>query len=77
MNGSVIEMGEQDWQVYVIQPLQKLQNFAARLVLLAPTTTTQYLSWKKMHWLPISERIKYKVACMCFSAINGSGSVYL
>ena len=23
--------------------------------------------------LPISERIKYKVACMCFSAINGSG----
>ena len=28
---------------------------------------------EKLHWLPISERIKYKVACMCFSAINGSG----
>ena len=39
-----------------------------------PVTTTQHLSWKKMHWLPISERIKYKVACMCFS---GSGSAYL
>ena len=24
-----------------------------------------------------SERIKYKVACMCFSAINGSGPAYL
>ena len=28
-------------------------------------------------WLPISERIKYKVACMCFSDINGSGPAYL
>ena len=42
-----------------------------------PVTTTQYLSWKKLRWLPISERIKYKVACMCFSAINGSGPAYL
>ena len=31
----------------------------------------------KLHWLPISERIKYKVACMCFSAINGSRPAYL
>ena len=31
---------------------------------------------KKLHWLPISERIKYKVACMCFSAISGSGPSY-
>ena len=44
-----------------------------------PVTTTQHLSWKekKLHWLPISERIKYKVACMCFSAISGSGPAYL
>ena len=42
-----------------------------------PVTTTQHLSWKKLHWLPISERVKYKVACMCFSAINGSGPAYL
>ena len=32
---------------------------------------------EKLHWLPISERIKYKVVCMCFSAINGSGPAYL
>ena len=37
-----------------------------------PVITTE-----KLHWLPISERIKYKVACMCFSAINGSGPAYL
>ena len=32
---------------------------------------------EKLHWLPISELIKYKVACMCFSVINGSGPAYL
>ena len=32
---------------------------------------------EKLHWLPILERIKYKVACMCFSAINGSGPAYI
>ena len=61
----------------VIQPLQKIQNFAARLVLLAPRTHHSTPLLEKIHWLPISERIKYKVACMCFSAINGSGPAYL
>ena len=32
---------------------------------------------EKLLWLPISESIKYKVACMCFSAINGSGPANL
>ena len=32
---------------------------------------------EKPYWLPISERIKYKVACMCFSTISGSGPAYL
>ena len=60
----------------VIQPLQKIQNFAARLVLSAPRRqhSTPFLEEKKMHWLPISERIKYKFASMWFNAINGSGS---
>ena len=58
----------------VIQPLQKIPNFTARLVLLAPRHHSTPLL-ENMHWLPISERIKYKVACMCFTAINGSGPV--
>ena len=61
----------------VIQPLQKIQNFAAGLVLLAPRHHHSTLLLEKLHWLPISERIKYKVTCMCFSAISGSGPAYL
>ena len=58
----------------VIQPLQKIQNFAARLVLLAPCHHHSTPLLEKLHWLPISERIKYKVAS---SAISGSGPAYL
>ena len=61
----------------VIQPLQKIQNNAARHVLLAPHHHNSTPLLKKLHWLPISERIKYKVTCMCFSVIGGSGPAYL
>ena len=61
----------------VIQPLQKIQNFAARLVLLAPRHHHSTPLLEKLHRLPISECIKYKVTCMCFSAISGSGPAYV
>ena len=61
----------------VIQPLQKIQNFAARLVLLAPCHHHSIPLLEKLHWFPISECIKYKVACMYFSAISGSSLAYL
>ena len=55
----------------VIQPLQKIQNFAARLVLLAP---------RHQHGtgFPFENALSTdKVACVCFKAINGSGPAYL
>ena len=61
----------------VIQSLQKILNFAARLVLLAPRHHHSTPLLEKLHCLPISGRIKYKVACMCFNAIGGSGPAYL
>ena len=70
-----------DWKqigtVLVIQSLLKIQTFAARLVLLAPRHHYSTPLLEKLHWLAISEHIKYKVACMCFSTINGPGPAYL
>ena len=54
----------------VIQPFQKIQNFAARLVLLAPRHHHSTPLLEKLQWLPISQRIKYKLACMYFGAIS-------
>ena len=61
----------------VIQPLQKIQNFAAILVLLSPVHHHSTPLLEKLHWLPISEHIKYKVTYMCCSAISGCGPAYL
>ena len=64
----------------VIQPLQKIQNFVARLVLLAPSdpaSSTQHFSWKNCTSFPFQNVLNIKFACMCFSAINGSGPAYL
>ena len=55
-----------------IQPLQKVQNFAARLILMAACYHHSTTILQKLHWLPISQNIKYKVACLRFHAINGS-----
>ena len=62
----------------VIQLMQKVQNTAARLILRAPryqNCGTPLL--QQLHWLPISEWIKYKTACMCYNAITGSAPSYL
>ena len=50
-------------------------NTLLQLVLLAPRHQHSTPLLEKLHWFPISERIK--VACMCFSAINGSCPAYL
>ncbi len=42
-----------------------------------PVTTTQNLSRKNCTGFPFQKHIKYKVACMCFSAISGSGPAYV
>ena len=63
-----------------LQPLQKVQNSAARLIARSHSQQPCSLVLKKtqqLHWLPVSERIKYKVACTCFSIITGSAPSYL
>ena len=59
----------------VIQPMQKVQNTAARLILRAPRH--QNYTPLLQHWLPVPERIKYKTACICYNAVTGSAPSYL
>ena len=49
----------------VIQPMQKVQNTAARLILRVPRHQNCTPLVQQLHWFPIFERIKYKTACMC------------
>ena len=62
----------------VIQPMLKVQNAAARLILRAPRHQNCIPLRQQLHWLPVSERIKYIFfACMCYNAITGSAPSYL
>ena len=47
-----------------IRPLQKIQNVAARPVLLAARHHHSTPLLEKLHWLPISERLKYTVVVL-------------
>ena len=61
----------------VFYPMQKVQNSAARLILKAPRQQPCTPLLHKLHWLPISQRIKYKTACISFNSITGSAPGYI
>ena len=50
--------------------LQLLQNHAARIITKAPKRSDSLLLLKKLHWLPIKQRVSYKVALMVFKCLN-------
>ena len=60
-----------------IQKLQKVQNAAARLVVLATRRAhiTQHLH--DLHWLPVRQRIKYKMILTTYKCLHGMGPDYL
>ena len=53
-----------------ITPLQRVQNWAARVVLNQSRYDSAVLALRELHWLPIHERIDFKVACLVFKCIN-------
>lgn len=57
--------------------LQKLQNRAARLVTLTKPEEHITPILESLHWLPIKERIVFKVATLMYQCINESAPKYL
>ena len=61
----------------LIYKLERVQNAAARLV----TRTTKYDSitsvLEELHWLPIKERINFKILLLTYKALNGEGPEYI
>ena len=61
----------------LLQKLQRVQNAAARLV----TGTRKYEHitpvLKELHWLPIKQRIEYKILLLTFKALMGQAPEYI
>ena len=57
--------------MYLIDELQRVHNAAARLV----TCTSKFDSiasiLRNLHWLPVKQRISYKILLLTYKALNG------
>jgi len=60
-----------------IQKLQCVQNTAARVVLCVPKRTSAQLLLKQLHWLPVRQRIDYKLAVLTYKIRSTSTPSYL
>ena len=50
----------------VISHLQRIQNYAARVILRLPKSSSITIHLKSLHWLPVKVRSTYKIACLCY-----------
>ena len=46
--------------------LQRIQNYAARVILCLPKSSSITTHLKSLHWLPVKVRSTYKIACLCY-----------
>ena len=62
---------------FSIKKLQRVQNSAARIVLEAPRRSHASPLLRTLHWLPVQQRIDYKVALLTFRVRSTSTPSYL
>jgi hypothetical protein len=56
--------------------LQRVQNFAARVVYGVRDVESIIAVLNSLHWLPIESRIVFKIAMLTYHCLNGSGPIY-
>ena len=60
-----------------ISRMQRVQNMCARLVLRRSKWDSAKACLAKLHWLPIRQRIIFKICVLTFKLLHGQGPVYL
>ena len=50
----------------VTSHLQRIQNYAARVILRLPKTSNITTHFKSLHWLPVKVRSTNEIACVCY-----------
>jgi len=64
--------------VYKLDRLQMVLNNAARLIYgLGKYDHIQHVLRDRLHWLPMSQRVKFKLCLLTFKAIHGLAPRYI
>ena len=61
----------------LIDKLQKVQNYSARLIFKTSWRTHFSPLLAKLHWLPIAQRIEYKMSFFCYDVASDTALLYL
>ena len=56
--------------------LQRIQNYAVRVILRLPTSSNITTYLKSLHWLPFNVRSTYKIACLCYHCQSRTAPSY-
>ena len=57
--------------------LQRIQNYAARVILRLPKSSSITIHLKSLHWLPVKVRSTYKIACLCYHCHSSTAPSYV
>ena len=57
--------------------LQRIQNYAARVILRLPMSSSITIHLKSLHWLPVKVRSTYKIACLCYHCHSSTAPSYV
>ena len=60
----------------VASHLQRIQNYAARVIWRLPKSSSITTHLKSLHWLPVKERNTYKIACLCYHCHSSTAPSY-
>ena len=57
--------------------LQRIQNYAARVILRLPKSSDITTRLKLLHWLPVKVSVTYKIACLCYHCNSSTAPSYV
>ena len=61
----------------VTSHLQRIQNYAARVILRIPKSSSITTHLKSLHWLSVKVRSTYKIACLCYHCHSSTAPSYV
>ena len=61
----------------VTSHLQRMQNYAARVILRLPKSSSITMHLRSLHWLPVNVRSTYKIACLCYHCHSSTAPSYV